>query len=104
MAEKMCGTAEGLSLCASVCVRVCSYPDGELESVVLLLQPVCHTLGQTYRALSITCTYVVTSISHMAVHTKSAQCSRVFSLFGMMNYILPNTKHLIRVSFNVVHE
>lgn len=96
MAEEMCGTAEGVSLCASVCV--CTYPDGELEAAVLLLQPVCHTPGQTHGALSITCTYAVASISHMEVHTKSAQCSRVFSLFSVMNHILLNTKHVVHES------
>lgn len=91
MVEEMRGTTERVSLCVSVCV--CTYPDGELEAVVLLLQPVCHTPGQTHGALSITCTYAVASISHMEVHAKSARCSRVFSLFSVMNHILLNKQN-----------
>lgn len=67
----LCGPAEGVSPCASVCVRVCTYPDGELKAVVLLLQPVCHTQGQTRGAPFITCAYAVASISHMEVHLQS---------------------------------
>lgn len=102
MATEVCGTTEGVLLCGTMCV--CTYPDGELESVVSLPQPVCHTPGQTHGALSITCTYAVASISHMEMLTKSAQCSRVFSLFSVMNYILPNTQHSICAGFNVVCE
>lgn len=74
---------------------VCIYPDGELEAVVLLLQPVCHTPGQTHAALSITCTYAITSISHVKIHAKSNPRRRVFSLFSVMNYILwKNTSYM----------
>lgn len=56
-----------------------------------LLQPVCHTPGQTHAVLSITCTYAITSISHMKIHAKSNPRGRMFSLFGVTNYILRKT-------------
>lgn len=58
-----------------------------------MLQPVCHTLGQTHGALSITRTYAVASISSKEVHAKPARCSRVFSLFSVMNHILLNKQN-----------
>lgn len=59
----MRGKQEGLQC-------VCIYPDGEVEKAVLLLHPVCHTSGQTHIALSITCTYARTSISHVQILQK----------------------------------
>ena len=40
---------------------------------MLLLHPVGHTSGQTHTMLSVTCTYAITSISHVHIQVKPVQ-------------------------------